>query len=206
MKKILVFTLITFFVLISVGLAAGPTGPNNPGEILGQGKLASDPHRTFRLVRWSPTAAVTHTLTADSIVIWDSTHDDGVTINVTTTSGDSRVAGVLVTAIVSGDTGLDGEINLASDDVGKVNWGWLQVYGKCNVNVASTSGISTAGYAMGTGITPGCAGVFSTDSIGQPGYLPNKVGIAGFFYDGGTEFAKYASTADQSIDCFVRCQ
>ena len=211
MKKILIVALVALFIAgaVGVGFAVTASGPGKPGDIMGMdtGRYASDPHRTFRLVRYAPTGALLTTLTQDSLVIWDSTAingDDGVTITTTTTSGDTRVAGVLVTAINSGD--VTAQVRYASDDVGKKNWGWLQTYGLANVNVASTSGAPTAGYALGTGIIAGSAGIFSSDAVGQPNFLPAKSGNAGFFYDDGTQFAKYASDADQSVKVFLKCE
>src|SRR3990167_4305393 len=95
------YLLALFAVLLLAGqaFAATPGFRQNPGtgDILGQGKYQSDAHKIFRLVRYvqpSATFASAATLAADSIVVWDVTNDDGVTVTTTTISSDSAVAGI----------------------------------------------------------------------------------------------------------------
>ena len=184
-------TLILLAVLFVAGIAYAEAGSRTSpgrGEIV-QMPFQSDPPKRFRLVRYLGTTD-TDGIAADSIVVWDTTIDDGVTINTTTTSWDSSVAGILVTAILTQDT----SDNTAVEDIGRDNWAWLQTYGISQVNLAATSNPGTAGAAMGTSTTAGEASVLfaSTTSAAAQGY-------AGFLFD--------ASTAgDDDIQVFVRTE
>ena len=126
MKRILSIMLVALFMATSVVMAA-PSGPGAPGEILGQG-YRGDPHRIFRLVHVSPDNNDSDGLAAGSVVCWDNSLDDGVSVELTTTSGDGAVAGVLVTAVISNDTAA-AQITASDDPSGNANWGWLQTYG-----------------------------------------------------------------------------
>jgi len=152
MKKIFALALIT---LLIGGIAfAGPTGPDEAGDILGQGKYPGQAHRVFRLVHVNPQCNDSDGLVAGTVVVWDDLLDDGVTVETTTTSGDSRVAGVLASTVVSNDTdGVDN--NTASDDAGlTANWGWMQTYGLNDDVLADTVAIAT-GTAVCAGATAG---------------------------------------------------
>ena len=69
--------ILSVLLIAGVAYAATPGYRLNPGigDILGQGKYQSDPHKIFRMVRYIPstTYATSPTLSADSIVIWDLT-------------------------------------------------------------------------------------------------------------------------------------
>ena len=178
MRKYL-FVLLAILFVGGVAFSETPGYRQNPGtgDILGQGKYQSDPHRIFRLVRYVPaTYAGASALAADSIVIWDATSDDGVTVTTTTTSYDSAVAGIIVTQASTGDTGL-----LATEAAGDSNWTWLQTYGKSQVNFCTTCGGVSAKSAIATSTTAGEASQFlgsTTSSVAQ--------GKAGFAYDAAT--------------------
>lgn len=188
MRKLLIALLA---VLLITGTAfAAPGYRQNPGvgDILGQGKYQHQAHKIFRMVRYT---AVTHagaaTLAADSIVIWDLTEDDGVTITTSTTSYDSAVAGIIVQQALTQDT----DANTAAEDVGKDNWTWLQTYGLSQVNLSVNSAQGTAGSAMAASTTAGEANIFvgsTSDSRAQ--------GNAGFFYDASTP-------GDDDVECFI---
>ena len=197
MKKTITFL---FLFLFAVGtlFAATPGSRLSPGigDIMGQGDMASNPHRIFRLVRWMPlSAAVVKTnlsnwppLTADSIVIWDLVSDDGITVTVTTTSYDSAVAGVIPVAIL-GPLTTDTDIGATlTTDTGKRNWGWLQTYGKTNVTMMAAGSVGTAGYAMATSSEPGRANIF-TYTVDSVEINASYQGNAGFFYDTGAAAA-----------------
>lgn len=160
----------------------------NPGtgDILGQGKYQSDPHKIFRMVRYvPPTFAGSATLAADSIVVWDVTEDDGVTVTTTTTSHDSTVAGIISVQALTPD--VDG--NTAAEDRGKRNWTWLQTYGMAQVDIDTT--VTSAGEALGTGSSAGHAAPFLPSTS-----APTLNGNAGFFYDAG-------ATDATDIECFI---
>lgn len=182
MKKI--FSVIVIISMLFCGVAiASPAYRQSPGigDILGQGKLPSDPHRVFRMVRYVPLASGTAgsaKLSADSICVWDTVSDDGVTVTTTTTSYDSAVAGIIVLDILTPDEGTLG--NTAVNDMGKRNWGWLQTYGLSEVTVQA-DGVASVKSALGTGSECGKASLFvgsTTSSTVQ--------GNAGFYYDAVT--------------------
>jgi hypothetical protein len=194
MKKFFVL-----FVIAALLVAGGSVAYAKPGIGQNGGDISTkaydwSPERTFRWVRFIPTvgagkAADLPSLTADSIVIWDTVSDDGCTVTTTTTSNDPRVAGVVLYAIETPD--VVGQ--LVSADNGKRNWGWLQTYGKCEVNMM-TLGDSVAGGALGTGSTAGqCASYIASTTTG----LTN--GLAGFYYDAGTAGAT-------GVEAFLKVQ
>lgn len=189
-KRIFLFTIAALLIAGQV-FAATPGYRQNPGtgDILGQGKYQQDAHKIFRMVRYVPvTYSGAATLAADSIVIWNLTSDDGVTVTTTTTSSDSAVAGILVTQALTPDT--DG--NTAAQDVGQGNWTWLQTYGLAQADVVGSVITTTAGDAMGTSTTAGEV-VQHVGSIDNP----REQGVAGFFFD--------ASAADAAnVEVFIR--
>jgi len=174
---------ILLVVSLGVAYAATPGSQldHGAGDVLGQKKFPSDPHKIFRLVRYIGDS----TLAADSLVIWHLTEDDGVTIGTTTTSNDSAVASIIVQPALARVTAG----NTAAQDVGQRNWTWLQTYGKSQVDIYEDV---SAGDAMGTAQIVQEAGSFvaSTSSSGLNGN-------AGFFYDAG-------SAEDTDVECFLR--
>ena len=182
-RKLLSLFLAVLFIAGTVFAAGFRTGPSGAGEILGQGKYPSDPHRIYRLVRYVATDA---TLVAESIVVWDTSSDDGVSITTTTLSSDSTVAGIIDQEALTPDV-VDNE---ASADIGRDNWTWLQTYGKAEVRIDASAGV-TVGFAMGTAPPAGEA----------TGFLPSTTssfeqGNAGFFLD------TCAAAADD-CECFL---
>lgn len=197
MKKLFIVALIALFVAgaIGVGYAVNPSGPGYAGDISGQqGRYAGDAQRTFRLVRHGAGSTTTWTsaaaLTAGQIVIWDSTANpygaDGVTVTTTATTGDARVAGVIITAIPTRDASVSSiqgtlTVTTASEDVGQANWGWLQTYGLSAVKVTtspSTAITVAAGDAVGCGSTTGTVNKFLANAS-----TASANGNAGFSYE-----------------------
>jgi len=156
MKKIVFLALALFLILGQVAFAFEYQYPG-PGDKFGQGKFPDEPHKTFRWVRYIPRVEGDNIifLSRDSIVIWDTNSDDGVTVTTTTTSMDIRVAGIAVVSILSNEKGTAG--NSATQDIGKRNWGWIQTYGLCLADFAS-SAIIAEGRAFGTSTEDGKVG------------------------------------------------
>jgi len=191
MIKRLYFSLLTVLLISGMAFAATPGYRQNPGtgDIMGSGKYPSDAHKIFRLVRYVPPSySGATTLAANSIVTWDLTADDGVTVTTTTTSSDSAVAGVIVTQALTPDV----SGNTAAQDVGKSNWTWLQTYGYGLVNLVSGGSNVSAGHAFGTSTTAGNVAPYD-NTVNDPG----RVGIAGFFYDAAT-------AGDTGVKVFLR--
>lgn len=190
MSKRIILVLLAVLFIAGTTLAATPGDRTSPGR----GEIAtmpypSDPPKRFRLVRWVGAGATESTLAKDSIVVWDTTIDDGVTINTTTTSYDSSVAGILVTAALTQDT----SDNTAVQDIGKDNWAWLQTYGLSQVNIGASQNVE-AGGAMGTSTTAGKSGRFLASTTAS-----TAEGYAGFYFD-----AAAAEATD--VECFVKTE
>ena len=188
MFKKLIFIALAILFVWGIAFAATPGTRTSPGrgEII-EMPYQSDPPKIFRVVRYVGTAGGS-ALAADSIVVWDLTLDDGITINTTTTSSDSSVAGILVTAALTQDTA----DNTAVQDIGKDNWAWLQTYGISQVNVDTV--IDVAGAAMGTSTTAGEAAMFAPDTAKS-----KENGYAGFFFD-------TATAGDDDVQCFIKTE
>lgn len=189
------YILSVFAVLLLSGTAfAAPGNTLNPGvgDILGQGKYQSDPHRIFRMVRFvqpSATFGSAATLEANSIVVWDVTNDDGVTVTTSIISSDATVAGVIATNALTQDT----SGNTAAQDIGKDNWTWLQTYGSATVNFAPTVGtVNVAGAQFGTSTTLGEAAMCVYNS-GRA----DLNGCAGIAYDSAT-------AGDDDVEVFIK--
>ena len=177
MKKLLIISLIALFIAGAVGVGyaiQSASGPGAAGDIMGMqaGRYAGDAHRTFRLVRNGPASTTVWTaaaaLIAGQLVIWDTTQSpygaDGVTVTTSTTTNDSRIAGMMVSAAPTRDASLKSiqgtiPVTTATEDVGQANWGWLQTYGlslskaTVSANVASTNLL--VGGAVGCSDTAG---------------------------------------------------
>ena len=190
MKKVIAIVLTVLVCFVGTTLVqATPNLSGGIGDIMGQGKLPSDPHKIFRMVRVvRPDLLVNDlpALSADAIVIWDTNSDDGVTVTTTTTSYDSRVAGIMATSTQTPDVGQGGFTAIQS--IGLRNWGWLQTYGKAEVNVQSDCGTATVKDGLSCGSVSGEACDFlASDSDASAN------GMAGFFYDtasGGADGAE----------------
>jgi hypothetical protein len=192
MKKLFIVALIALFVAgaIGVGYAVNPAGPGASGDVMGmQGRYAGDAHRTFRLVRLGAASTTTwvsqSALTAGQLVIWDTTANpygaDGVTVTTTTTSQDSRIAGMIITAVPTPDANqLQGEmvVTTASEDVGRPNWGWLQTYGLSAQKATATEAV-VVGNAIAASTTAGQMGPFGA-ATGTVYSNPGSQGNAGF--------------------------
>lgn len=195
MKKLFVFTLIALFMAIGVCFAAGPSGPGT-GDILGQTKYQYEAHKIFRLVHVSPGNNDSDGIAAGSVVVWDDVLDDGVSVETTTTSGDGRVAGIIINTVLSDDTTASTN-KRASDDAGKTaNWGWLQTYGLYESATANAAGTVTVGDSVCAGTT---AGAISRYAITTAWATANSAqnGILGCALD--------TFTASGTGDIFITC-
>ena len=164
------------------------------GEIQSVGAGIAQPYKTFRLVRWiyPSTPIADYTASADWVVIWATglSGDDGVTVTTTTTTFDTRIAGVLKADVqrISTDTG-----KYATEDIGDNNWTWMQTHGLCSVDA---TGQFVAGSILGTS---GIAGDAGSPNVGLTADTQLKAGPGGFFYNDQTD------TSD-GVKCFLRLE
>lgn len=185
MKKIFILVLIALFVATTAFAYIIPSP--GIGDKMGQGKFPSDPHKTFRLVRYVPLAGasvqatnVENAASVDSVMIWDTASDDGVTVTLCALSGDTRVAGVAAVTILTPEVGTLG--NTAAEDIGKRNWGWIQTYGPAEVSTdASTAG--GEGDALAASGSIGYAGSTAFDNASAKA---KQSGFMGFYMNEGS--------------------
>lgn len=187
--------ILLFIGNVAFGASSGRDLGHGPGDVKGNNssRYDYDAHRTFRLVRYVPPtySATSATLATESIVVWSTVSDDGVTVTTTTVSPDSAVAGIIVQVALTPTTAAAG--NTARQDLGRRNWTWLQTYGKAEVRINTTNAV-VAGNAMGTSAVAGEADIFVASTTDA-----TKNGNAGFFYDTG------AAAAD-NVEVFIRCE
>ncbi len=181
-KKLFLF----IAVLLMGGLAFSGLAFAGSTEIFGQGGYPSEPHKIYRLVH-NPNATA---ISAESIVIWDLTADNGVSVTTATVSGDSAVAGILAETLPAQATAA----NTAAQDIGKANWALMQTYGLAQVYVDIAVGLegSAMGASAPTGGRVGEASPYAEMYNPHPRYS----GMAGFFYD-------TADAGDDDVECFL---
>ena len=102
----------------------------------------SQPVRVLKMVRNQARGQDTATLASGDAVSYSTVSDDGITIGVSTVSGDAAFAGILATAIPTADS----DSVRFQDDRGRRNWGWSIVHGPANAAV--TAG-GTNGHSAG---------------------------------------------------------
>ena len=99
-------------------------------------------------------------------MLFRSISDDGVSVNLTTTSADGAFAGFAVVAIPTAEA----SSTTIYDDEGRRNWGWIIVHGPMTANI-------TAGGTSAAGV--GKAFITSTDAAKIAGY-PTAAADAGW--------------------------
>ena len=185
--------LLAVLLMAGTAFAATPGRDLSPGkgDIMGNvGRYDFDAHKTFRLVRYVPAdnSAVSTTLTANSLVIWDTTSDDGVTVTTTATSANAAVAGIIVQQALTPQT----LGNTATQDYAKRNWTWLQTYGLATAALADDEGVVAAGSPIAIGADKGTV-------TGYNSAISPFGASCGFAYD---DIA--ASGTDSEV--FLRCE
>lgn len=201
MKKLLSAAL-ALFMLMAVVPAYGIQADE------GENKNAAK--SVFVVCRFARQPTFPVVVSKDKVVVWDSTSNDGATINTTTTSNDALVAGITIDEIKGSSRDYT-----ALRDLGYDNWGRVRVYGYhvglVAVGDAKAGGVaSAAGDRFGTSSTAGSAGLYSTVSND---YSTNGVAL----YDGTQGLRHFANaskdsggvivnrTSATSWDVFVKC-
>lgn len=151
MKKFFVFVL----ALSLFGL--GGLTVTNADVQIDSGQVKSTAAIKFFVARYARTGAVGtnggFSISKDSVVVWDSTSADGVTVNTTTTIGDGLVAGITLDEILGSSRD-----NTAATDDGYSNWGRVQTWGFHADVRAETAGGTTAGTILCSAVTAGDIG------------------------------------------------
>ena len=186
-----------FLALFMALFVATPSFAFNDPEVQGlkeeSNGTAADGVRVYRLVRNPITKAAglpgpNGTMNSGDAVLWDTVSDDGVTVNYPsqlgiTTSTDA-LAGVLVTSIPTIDA-----VTTAAGALGKANWGYIQIYGKCYVSFDALGGGAVVGQGFRASLSDG--NVVNAHSNGAGGSF-------GFAYDtaasGGTGVEVFVHT------------
>lgn len=190
MKKLI--SLLAIGLMLS-GVSFAYDSPTDNGQILtnSTGGGQATPIKVYQLVRYGAREQNTATLASGSTVVWDTVSKDGVTIALTTTSGNGAVAGVTVTQIFTGNGGGTS----ASDDAGRRNWGYVQVYGPVDATVtAGGVGGVTAGAPAITSSSSGSVGSFDLNNSDAT----KPAAEFGYFMEGP------ADGSDTSVKIFVQ--
>lgn len=177
MKK---YFVLAFVVLCGIAMVSGSFAYDEGIYPASKDQAVGSPDqspRIYRFVRYAEMAASSRSLSAGEVVVWDCISDDGVTIGLigTVASSTDAVAGVTVGTIQTAEAN-----GTAGAQVGKRNWGYVQVYGvntDCmldgTVNILAggavkameASGDNTS-YGMGAATTqPGAIFGFALDAV-----------------------------------------
>ena len=195
MKKRL-FAFIAIAFLISGGVAYSYEEGSSANAKEDHPGSAADPVRVYTLVRYPDANPNTTSLSSGDVVIWDLASDDGVSVNLNSVVGlagavlsNDAVAGVAVDTIPTSEPNTGG--NTAVQDIGKRNWGYIQIYGFNSACKVDSSAI-LAGSGLRASADPRRAAIGSI-SLGSIGGGP-----LGFAYD-----ANSSATSD-AAEVFIR--
>lgn len=156
---------------------------------LSSGGPASSPVRIYTLVRYPECAANSVGVSAGDVVVWDIVSDDGVTINLvgaSQTGSLDTVAGVIVGTIPTADSTT---AKTAVADLGRRNWGYLQVYGLNSATKVDGTTIA-AGQAVSASATARRASNASNPAANR---------VLGFAYDA-------SSASGEAAEIFINNQ
>lgn len=170
-----------------------------------KGQEKDDSKSAFVVVRYGRTNAIANNgnmISKDRVVVWDTTSNDGVTVNLSTTSNDAAVAGVTIDDIPGSSRD-----NSAASDLGYDNWGRMRVYGRhASVSWDSSTLVGTQGGAIpagskvsvsGRATVGGAAGVFRAASEDASGL--NNVSKDHFGF-----LSETPSAGDKTADIFIK--
>lgn len=162
MKKIM------FFILSALTLMGGVSFADVQ---IDEGQSKSVAPIKFMVARYARTGAVAtagaHEISKDSVVVWDSTSRDGVTVTTSTTSNDGLVAGVAMDLIPGSSRD-----NTALNDEAKNNWGRIQVWGL-------RQDVRWANHSLQGGVQPSAGARVGTSGTAQSLGIYHEVANAG---------------------------
>ena len=198
MRKLIRLLAVPVIVVLLGGIAYATPQPSDPGELKGPvGLRQSTARKVYQLVRYAEQGATSVPLASGEVVVWDTISDDGVTIDVTTTSADGSIAGIAVTSFETADV-----IGPASNQEGRRNWGFIQVYGPALAYVNRGGGNAyAAGDPFITSVDSGAVTRFEASTAtylnGQIITTINRSRKGGFFMDAS------AGAGDDRAEVFI---
>lgn len=199
MKKLLSFVL----ALLLIG--GGFSTISYADVQIGEGQSLSTAGKIWFVGRSGRTGNVglagANEISKDSVVIWDTTSNDGVSVRVTTTSSDALVAGVTMDIIKGSSTD-----NTAAEDenANPSNWGRVQVWGRhadVRFQVCALPFSCAAGMLVGTGSTSQDAAVFRAASFDATATLAN---LSHASRDSFGVMLETPAVTDTTVDVFIK--
>lgn len=165
---------------------------------LESGGTSDTPVRVYTLVRNPSFGALGGIgnigFSTGDVLIWDPISDDGITVNEVGRGGitlcSDAVAGVAVGEIPTADV----QASSAAADVGRRNWGYVQVYGLHTTVKTDTSTIDV-GEGLRASNTARRARGSNDNASGGDEHYPASLGFA---YD--------ATSSETTVEAFVRTQ
>lgn len=128
-----------YILLLSVFLISANAFAYDEPQFIGSQKLNNtadaqrEGYRAIKLVRFASRDSNAISLVSGDAVVYDTVSDDGLTVRATVTSADGAFAGIICTTIQSAD----GSSNIAFDDAGRRNWGYVIVHGKADARLTA---------------------------------------------------------------------
>ena len=142
--------LIVVFFALSVLFLTGGLVNNAFAELqVDRGQEKSAAKRVFFVARYARTNALAtsgNVISTDRVVVWDSVSDDGVTVDMSTTSHDALVVGVTLDEIPGSSRD-----NSTTLDLNYSNWGRILVYGRVSAVSWDQSMVDTNSVAVPIG-------------------------------------------------------
>lgn len=202
MNKIFSLTL-AFLIMFLSGMALNGNKAFADVQI-DSGQEKSTTKRVFFIGRYARTNAIAtngNVISTDRVVVWDSVSDDGVTVNLSTTSYDALVAGVTLDEIPGSSRD-----NSAANDLGYNNWGRILVYGRHATVSWDQSTVDGGSFTVGSKVAVstklgGTAGIFAPNTSPDgtaAGYRSTAIS-----YDSFGVLLDAPAAGDKTADIFV---
>lgn len=187
MKKLFLFA----FVLLLAGGTAFADLQIDRGQTRGQAGAVSK----FFVGRNAREGTL---ISADRVVIWDTTSNDGVSVTTTTTSYDNLVAGVTIDAIPGVTSDATAAANLSQS-----NYGRIRVYGRhADVSFDTSSNDCSAGARIAAHNIAGTATAMN-NQFGSTD-ISSDVLTSGISFDAFGVALEACAAANTTLDVFIQ--
>lgn len=150
------------------------------------------PVRVLKQVRFSSQNQNGPDVAVGNVLVYDTNSNDGVSVRLTTTSGDAAIAGIAATIIQTADNTQPA----LADSNARRNWGWIVVHGPATATVDGAGGASAGNPWMASADS----GEVMTPVLGTGGNYDNaarRQRLGGFFM---------GTPADGEADVFVQLE